>query len=387
MRIAALLLIVGPLATSAGAQGIISARAGFVTRMEGFVALPLGSDFKPARQLKDGQILSTLGQGRAEMTLTPGSYLLLEGYSQVRMVSTSLTAPVVDLLLGAETLRVSDLPNTVRAPITLIWHGQRITVTHPGSYRFEPGAKAIRVYVLKGAMNGRLRLPGDGHDLKSGWYQDLSSSGALSAAKKIGPDDLPSRVGVVNYTQGGVTLPFGVSRLPIRQLQSGQWISTMGNGRAELLLTPGIYLRLDNSSEARVVSTKVTAPAVELRRGTQALHVSPRKAPAPITLLWREQRIAVTRGGLYRFELRPDTLRVCVLKGKLRLPGSTTDLKSGRYVDLSPSGKPGPSAKFDKKHTDEFDRFNQTRAKALALRLRFPSSVVRVTRPQPPPEP
>lgn len=181
MRVAALLLIAGLVVSGASAQNLISARAGFVNYTHGKVNLPPGADLKPAKQLEDGQALSTASGGRAELILTPGSYLRLDTDSEVRMVSTQLTAPVVELLRGTECLEVNDIPKTPTAPITVVWQGHQIPVAKTGIYRFEPNSDSIRIYVL----SGKLRLPGEKSDLKSGRYQDLSASGVLSASGKF----------------------------------------------------------------------------------------------------------------------------------------------------------------------------------------------------------
>lgn len=170
----------------------------------------------------------------------------------------------------------------------------------------------------------------------------------------------------MNYTHGKVNLPLGADLKPTKQLQDGQQLSTESGGRAELLLTPGSYLRLDSDSEVRMVSTKLTAPVVELLRGTESFEINElAKTSTAITVIWHEQRIAVNHAGLYRFEPNADQMRVYVLQGKLRLPGSKDDLKTGHYQDVSASGVLSASRKFNPNDLDEFDRFNRRRAQSL----------------------
>jgi hypothetical protein len=186
LRIAALLLVIGVLATGVYAQNIISARAGYVNYSHGRVVLPSDTDGKPVKQLRDGESASTGSGGRAELLLTPGSYLRLDSDSGVRMLSTKLTEPAVELLRGTASLEVNELPKSATAALTVVWHEKRIPVTRAGMYRFEPNPDFMRVYVL----TGKLRLPGDTHDLKAGRYEDISATGELSASAKFNARDL-----------------------------------------------------------------------------------------------------------------------------------------------------------------------------------------------------
>jgi ferric-dicitrate binding protein FerR (iron transport regulator) len=359
-------------APHAFAQRVISARAGYVGEMEGYVVLPMGTDRKPARQLADGQSVSTGSSGQAQLVLTPASYLRVENNSAARMVSTALTAPVVELLAGSHILQVAFPPRTIRTPITVLWRGQSIPVTHEGRYRFALNSRTMRVYVLDGRVNGRLRLPGSTGDLKSGRYQEISASGTVGKPKKIGARDPPARVAFVTYMEGRVQLPAENGVHPIRRLGDDYRVATEADGRVEVALTSGAFLRLDRDSEVRMVSVRPSAFVVELLRGTASIQVIPKAVQPPITLIWRGQRIAVTHHGLYRLELKPDWVRAYVMEGKLRLPGGSNDLKKSQYADFSPARVLSAAAKFSRKYSDDFDRFTSSRARAVTPRARIP---------------
>lgn len=380
MRGRALLLGIGLLggllcalaAPQARAPRVISTRAGYVSYTQGFVALPLGTNGKPALQLDDGQSVSTGTTGQAQLVLTDGSYLHVENNSAARMVSTTLTAPVVELLAGSHILQVTFLPRTIRTPVTVLWRRRSIPVTHEGRYRFELRSRAMRVYVLAGRANGRLRLPGSTGDLKSGRHQEISASGAVSKPTKIGPGDLPARIAFVTYIEGHVQLPAENGVHPIKHLGDDYHVATEADGRAEVGLTPGVYLRLDSNSEVRMVSTRPSAFEVELLQGTASVQVVPGKVQPPITLIWRGQRITVTNRGLYRLEANPGWMRAYVMDGRLRLPGGWSDLRKSRYADFSPARVWSAAAKFSQKHPDEFDRFVSKRVRAVTPRPRIP---------------
>ncbi len=176
-------------------------------------------------------------------------------------------------------------------------------------------------------------------------------------------DVISARAGFVNYKHGQVILPKGPNGSDARQLQPGQTVST-DDGRVEVLLTPGTFLRLDNKSAARMISTNLTDVQVELLSGTATVEADDLSKGASVTILWHGQRIPITHKGLYRFEPGPEAMRVYVDDGKLNLAGQT--LKSGRDADLTSSGMLAAVNKFNRKNTDTFDRWNQARAYQLA---------------------
>jgi hypothetical protein len=81
--------------------------------------------------------------------------------------------------------------------------------------------------------------------------------------------------GTVNYIQGAVYL--NGSQLNSKDvgnatLVPGQEITT-SNGKAEVLLTPGVFLRLDNNSAAKMISPDLAMTQVELDKGRAGVEV------------------------------------------------------------------------------------------------------------------
>ena len=97
----------------------------------------------------------------------------------------------------------------------------------------------------------------------------LSLTWALSGAAAA----TTSRVGALEYVEGsacidGKPVKANQDRLPI--LGNGATLST-AMGHAEMLLTPGVFLRLDGDSEARLASASLTDTRVQLNRGAAML--------------------------------------------------------------------------------------------------------------------
>jgi hypothetical protein len=181
----------------------------------------------------------------------------------------------------------------------------------------------------------------------SGWPQNIISA----------------RAGFVNYKHGKVSLPKGSDGNEVRQLEAGQTAGT-GHGRLELLLAPGSFVRLDNESDVRLASNRLTDVRLELLSGTSSVEVNEIPKHASLTLLWHERDIPVTHAGVYRFEPGPDSMRVYVERGKLKVADKM--LKAGKYADLTSDGTLTAAVSFNRKNLDYFDRWNQGRSYQLA---------------------
>ena len=72
--------------------------------------------------------------------------------------------------------------------------------------------------------------------------------------------------GLVNFVEGDVKIADQTVKLNgaiFPDVKVGQTLSTQ-KGRAEVLLTPGVFLRLDNNTSFRMVSNKLTDTQVEI---------------------------------------------------------------------------------------------------------------------------
>ena len=79
--------------------------------------------------------------------------------------------------------------------------------------------------------------------------------------------------GTVNYVEGAVYLNGSqLDTKDIATVEPGQELST-GKGKAELLLTPGVFLRLDDNSSVKMISPDLAMTQVELDKGRAGVEV------------------------------------------------------------------------------------------------------------------
>ena len=155
----------------------------------------------------------------------------------------------------------------------------------------------------------------------------------------------PPQPGTLNYVEGTAFLdgqrlnPKNVGSI---DLGPGQELTT-ATGKAEVLLTPGVYLRLGSNSAVKMVSPDLAQTQVELDKGRAAVEVD---------LIQRENDLQVEdaavdtrllKKGYYEFNATQPQVRVFSGEAAVQVAdGRTRDVKAHHELLLSamPNGKP-----------------------------------------------
>ena len=88
-------------------------------------------------------------------------------------------------------------------------------------------------------------------------------------------------------------------------------------GRAEILLTPGVFLRVGEKSSIRMVSTALTSTKVELLSGSAMVESADAAAGTSVTFIYKNWTVRQAREGSYRVDADPP--RVQVRGGKVEV--------------------------------------------------------------------
>jgi hypothetical protein len=122
--------------------------------------------------------------------------------------------------------------------------------------------------------------------------------------------------GLIHFFEGAVylgdrPLESHLGRFP--SVPQGEELRTAG-GRAELLLTPGVFLRLGENSAIRMVSNQLADTKVELERGAAIVESAGPTPDTAVTLTHKDWNIRFLEKGEYRIETDP--ARVIVTQGR-----------------------------------------------------------------------
>ncbi len=128
------------------AQSVISAHSGLIHLADGSVFLDDQRVEQKAGkfdQIKNGSELRT-EDGRAEVLLTPGTFLRLGANSAIRMVSNELDNTRVELLKGSAVLdQGSD--TLADTSVTILYNLDQVHIKKPGRYRFDSEPPQVKV--------------------------------------------------------------------------------------------------------------------------------------------------------------------------------------------------------------------------------------------------
>jgi hypothetical protein len=172
--------------------------------------------------------------------------------------------------------------------------------------------------------------------------------------------------GTLNYVEGQVAAN-GHSQSPksvgSTMLEAGQVLDTH-NGYAELLLTPGVFLRVGHNSEVKMISPGLTNTEVAIANGSATVELDQLFKENNLDVVVDGATTRIEKKGLYDFNANQPS--VSVLDGKARVSENDRQvtLKKGHEVLLA-SSRPLKARKLDKKliESDPLYRWSELRSK------------------------
>lgn len=172
--------------------------------------------------------------------------------------------------------------------------------------------------------------------------------------------------GTVNYIEGQASIngqPLNSRQEGNIQLRPNESLMT-GNGKAEILLSPGVFLRAGSNSEIRMVFPGLADPTVEVVHGSAMVEVDQKLKDARVDVLEHGATASILKEGLYRFD--SDQGRVETIDGRMSVVenGQAKDVGKGKEVTLN--GAPLKTVGFDRKAEDELYRWSSVRSGYLA---------------------
>ena len=152
-------------------------------------------------------------------------------------------------------------------------------------------------------------------------------------------------------------------------LDAGDRVRTAYDGRVEILLNPGSYLRVGGNSEVELSNNTLANLEVRLIRGTAIVEATGADGlELNINISTPHTNFAIVRQGLYRLNVVPgDATELIVRKGRVILSDSHTKVKGGNKVVFSATNiSVAKLTKEEKKKTEEVDVWSKERAETLA---------------------
>ncbi len=115
------------------------------------------------------------------------------------------------------------------------------------------------------------------------------------------------------------------------QMNNGSELRTQ-DGRAEVLLTPGTFLRVGANSAIRMVSNRLDDTRVELLSGSAVLDQGSHTADTSVTILYNLDQVHIKKAGRYRFDSAPPQVKVESGDVEVTADGKSIEVGEGYVV-------------------------------------------------------
>jgi hypothetical protein len=189
---------------------------------------------------------------------------------------------------------------------------------------------------------------------------------AVTGTAAWGQHVISAKSGVINYNEGEVfTNGKRVDAKPgqFPEWKKGEELTTV-EGRAEILLTPGVFLRVAENSKLVLTENRLSDTRIQVVAGSVILECAELLEDNSVTLSYGSYNLAVRKAGLYRVDAEAGTAKV--FEGELQVAGNgqTLLLRKGKLTQL---GSLLVAEKFDNKVNDAFYRWASRRAEPLSV--------------------
>lgn len=180
---------------------------------------------------------------------------------------------------------------------------------------------------------------------------------------------IPAHPGTINYLEGQVSIDgrtLTSDSVGSADVKVGSVLRTE-SGKAEVLLTPGVFLRVGSNSEIRLTAAGLTDTRVEVDRGTALLEATEVHDQNHIRISHDGLTSEIQKQGLYRFDADRNSVAVFDGKAEVHEGDQKVDLKKGRQVVAGDSAL--KAEKFDRdaaKESDSLYQWSSLRSKYVA---------------------
>jgi len=187
----------------------------------------------------------------------------------------------------------------------------------------------------------------------------------LSPAWSAPAPQSPPQPGTINYVEGQASIdgqPLDAKSAGTARLAPNQNLSTQ-DGRAEVLLSPGVFFRVGDHSTVRMQSANPTALAVQ--NGRAIVEVA-QTLPYSLQISEGGATARLLKPGLYDFDANRGQFRVFDGKASVDIGRRQIEIKGGHELNLNQTGKIKAQS-FDKKtYADDFYQWASLRSAYLS---------------------
>ncbi|MBZ5580738.1 MAG: FecR domain-containing protein [Acidobacteriia bacterium] len=190
---------------------------------------------------------------------------------------------------------------------------------------------------------------------------------ALTAMPAAAQPVVPSKSGMVSIVQGTAYLDGQEMKEPLNAqypyMKENGSLRT-AEGRAEVMMNPGVYVRIGENSEIRMITNRFIDTRVELVKGSAVVQYTEVLKDNNFTLVLKKAEIALLKPGDYRFDSDPARIKVFAGHADVKVDGQTVAVTGGKMLNLG--GAVASAEKFNIQDTDALDRWSARQGELYA---------------------
>lgn len=176
-----------------------------------------------------------------------------------------------------------------------------------------------------------------------------------------------ARPGTINYVEGHAYVDgqeMDQSQIGHLNLDVDQTLRTDASSKAEILLTPGVFLRVGGNTEVKMVAPSLTDTRVAVTHGEALVDVAELFKDNHIEILDSGSSTTLLKTGLYRFNA--DSPMVAVIDGKAEVRDGDNKVKIGKGKEVPIAPGKLHANKFDRKAEDDLYAWSNLRSEYAA---------------------
>lgn len=197
------------------------------------------------------------------------------------------------------------------------------------------------------------------------WLAAALVCGAWSSA--FAQNAISAKAGLVQVADGEVFVNDQAIQHSVSQFADlkNKDVLTTGDGRTEVLLTPGAFLRMRDDSGIRMISTRLSDVRMEMVKGEAIVEVAELLTDNSITVSIGSASFELRKGGIYQFNGEPGRIRVYQGEALATEGEKTVTVKAGHQ--FANNGGAWALGHFDPKETDALYRWSSRRSGDIAV--------------------
>ncbi|MGI8958405.1 MAG: hypothetical protein ACR2IV_01315 [Bryobacteraceae bacterium] len=171
--------------------------------------------------------------------------------------------------------------------------------------------------------------------------------------------------GVVHFSEGSVFIddrPLEQKFGTFPNIKEGSTLRTE-EGRAEVLLTPGVFLRIDENSSVRMISNPIQDTRVEFLEGSVILDSVDASGDNPVLITYKGFQIRFPKKGVYRMDASPPVLQAYTGEAEVTHDGKPSSVDPSHLFFFSLGLE---TQKFGEGADDEFYQWSKDRSELIS---------------------